>query len=92
MDSLFSILSNREIDEPPEIRIVKQYVREHFKAEAGVQVREREIVVTLRSSALAGALRTRSHVISRLLANETSQHRNANNEAAKRLVFRVGAA
>jgi len=79
MDSLFNILSKREIDEPPEIRIIKQYVRENFRENAGVLVRERDIVVTVRSSALAGTLRTRAYQIAKLLGDKP-----------KRLIFRIG--
>jgi len=79
MDSLFDILSKREIDEPPEIRIIKEYIREHFKETAGVMVRERDIVITVRSSALAGALRTRAYDIMKLL-----------DSTERRLVFRIG--
>jgi len=80
MDSLFDILSRRQTDEPPEIRIIKEYVREHFRENVGVLVRERDIVVTVRSSALAGALRARSYAILKELKNDP----------VKRLVFRVG--
>lgn len=79
MDSLFDILSKRDFDEPPEIKAIKGYIREHFKESAGVQVRERDIVITVRSSALAGALRTRAYDIMKLL--ETND---------KRLIFRIG--
>lgn len=81
MDSLFDLLSNRNIDEPPEIRVIKDYVREHFKETVGVLVRERDIVITVRSSALAGTLRTRAYDISKLLENPE-----------KRLIFRIGTA
>ena len=84
MDSLFDLLSNRNIDEPSEIRIIKDYVRQNFKETVGVQVRERDIVVTVRSSALAGTLRTRAYDISKLLENSDKHD--------KRLIFRIGTA
>lgn len=80
MDSLFDILSKRQFDEPPEIRIIKNYVRDHFKAPAGVQVRDQDIVITVRSSALAGALRARTYDLTKQLGGD----------AAKRLIFRIG--
>ncbi len=79
MDSLFNILSNRMPDEPPEIRLIKGYVREHFRENVHVAVRERDIVVTVRSSALAGTLRTRGSDILRKAGSPD-----------KRLVFRIG--
>ncbi len=80
MDSLFDLLSNRNIDEPPEIRVIKDYVREHFKETVGVMVRERDIVITVRSSALAGTLRTRAYDLNKLIDSD------------KRLIFRIGTA
>lgn len=80
MDSLADILAKRKNNEPPEIRAIKAYAMEHFKEVVGVLVRERDIVVTVRSSALAGALRMRAYEISTLLG-----------QPDKRLVFRVGA-
>lgn len=80
MDTLFDLLSKRMPDEPPEIKVIKQYVREHYREQVGVQIREREIVVTVRSSALAGTLRTRSYQLAKLL----------DDDAPKRIVFRVG--
>ncbi len=80
MDSLFDLLSNRNVDEPPEIRVIKAYVREHFKETVGVMVRERDIVITVRSSALAGTLRTRTYDIAKLTGSD------------KRLIFRIGTA
>lgn len=79
MDSLFNILSNRMPDEPPEIRAVKEYVRTNFKENVHVAIRERDILVTVRSSALAGTLRTRAPDILRKIG-----------AADKRLVFRIG--
>ena len=80
MDSLFNILSNRVPDEPPEIKVVRQYVRHHFHENAHVAVRDKDIIVTVRSSALAGTLRTRAPAIRRELGGSD-----------RRLIFRIGA-
>ena len=79
MDSLFDLLSNRNLDEPPESRLIKDYVQKHFKESVGVQLRERDVVITVRSAALAGALRTHTTNLQTLLP-----------DGEKRLVFRVG--
>ncbi len=79
MDSLFNILSNRMPDEPPEIRAIKEYVRANFRENVHVAVRERDILVTVRSSALAGTLRAR-----------TSDILHTIGASDKRLVFRIG--
>ena len=75
------------MDEPPEIRVIKGYVRQHFKETVGVLVRERDIVITVRSSALAGTLRTRAYDISQLLMDQ-----GRNEASEKRLIFRIGTA
>ena len=79
MESLFDLLSNRVPDEPPEIKIVRQYVRQHFQERAGVSVRDKDIIVTVRSSALAASLRMRTPAIRKELGGSD-----------KRLVFRIG--
>lgn len=78
MDSLFSILSGKDFDEPPEISSVRKYIKDEFKTEASVQVRDKDIVVTVPNAALAGTLRMRSPEIKRRC------------QLDKRLVFRIG--
>jgi hypothetical protein len=56
-DSLFDILSRKDFDEPPEITAIKEYVSEQFQEAVEVIVRERDIIVTVASAALAGTLR-----------------------------------
>jgi hypothetical protein len=78
MDSLFHILSNKDFDEPPEIASVKKYVQDEFQAEVGVQVREKDIIVTVPNAALASTLRMRGPEMKRRC------------QLDKRLVFRIG--
>lgn len=78
VDSLFNILSNKDFDEPPEISSIKKYVRETFDAEVGVQVREKDIIITVSSAALAGTLRLRGPEMKRRC------------QLDKRLIFRIG--
>jgi hypothetical protein len=78
MDSLSSILSRKDFDEPPEIKSIKKYVQDEFKLAVGVQVRERDIVVTVSSAALANTLRLRGPEIKRRC------------QLDKRLTFRIG--
>ena len=56
-DSLFSILSQKNYDQPPEVVAIKDYVQAEFHEAVEVVVREREILLTAPSAALAGALR-----------------------------------
>jgi hypothetical protein len=78
MDSLGSILGNKDFDEPPEIAAVKDYVQREFKTAVGVQVRERDIIISVPNAALANTLRLRSPEIKRLCQTD------------KRLTFRIG--
>ncbi len=59
MDSLLNILRNKDFDEPPEISSIKKYVQDEFKTEVNVQVRDKDIVVSVPSAALANTLRLR---------------------------------
>jgi hypothetical protein len=78
MDSLSSILGKKDFDEPPEMASIKKYVQDEFKLAVGVQVRERDIVVTVSSAALANTLRLRGPEIKRRC------------QIDKRLTFRIG--
>lgn len=90
MDSLFNLLANRMPDQPPEIVAIKKFVRDNFRENAGVQVRERDIVVTVRSSALAGMMRTRAYQLGKVLEDLRKESKTDPQAPAKRLIFRVG--
>ena len=77
MDSLFSILSDRNFDEPPEVASIKKYVQDEFKTDVSVSVRERDIIVSAPNASLVGTLRMRGPEIKRRCALD------------KRLVFRI---
>jgi len=55
--SLQDLLKNRSFDEPPEIAVVKQFVETKFKQTPVVTVSQTQIIIGVKSSALAGALR-----------------------------------
>lgn len=65
MDSLLSILGNKDFDEPPEITSIKKYVQDEFKTSVGVQVRDKDIVVSVPNASLANTLRLRGPEIKR---------------------------
>lgn len=65
MDSLNNILGDRNFDEPPEMAGIKKYVQDEFKTEVGVQVRDKDIVISVPSAALANTLRLRGPEIKR---------------------------
>lgn len=57
MESLYDLLAGRNFDEPAEVALIKKFIRDNYRAEAGVSVRERDIIVTVSSAPLAGKLR-----------------------------------
>lgn len=77
-NSMADILGKRRFDEPPEIGIIKTYVRKHLKTEVTVTVQERQIIIAVPSGAHASALRPHLYK----LATE--------NNIKKRLVIRIG--
>lgn len=62
-ESLFSILSNKDFDIPPEVAAVKAYIKRHFDMEVPVAIKDKNIVVQAPNSAMAGALRMHSYKI-----------------------------
>ena len=77
VDSISDLLSRKDFDEPPEMAAIKSFIKETFDEEAEVMVRERDIVITVRSSSLANALR--------LKTNELRKQA----DTQKRLIFRI---
>ena len=77
-DSLFNILTSKNFDEPPEVASIKKYVLDNYKSDVTVLVRDKEIIVTASSAALANTLRLCSPDIKRRC------------QLNKRLVFRIG--
>jgi hypothetical protein len=78
MDSLFNILSDKDFDEPSEIKAIKLYVKKRFNADVGVKIRDRDIVVLVSSAALANTLRLDGPAMKRYCGIE------------KRISFRIG--
>lgn len=78
MDSLYDILGRKDFDEPPEMAAIKKYVKDEFKTEVSVLVRDKDIVIGVPNAALANTLRLRSPEIKRRC------------QLDKRLTFRIG--
>jgi hypothetical protein len=76
-DSLGDILSKKQMDEPPEIGIIKQFLQDKFQATAVVTVHPNQIVIGVSSAALAGTLRMYLHHLRQLCKTE------------KRLIIRI---
>jgi len=56
MDSLQDILSKKDFKPPDELALVKDYVRRRYKSPCTVKVERNALVLSVRSSALAGML------------------------------------
>lgn len=78
MDSLFKILTQKDFSEPPEIQAIKKYVEDNYQTKVKVQVRDKDILVKVPSSALANTLRLNSPHIKRRCQLE------------KKLTFQIG--
>jgi len=78
MDSLSSILGNKDFDEPPEMVGIKKYVQDEFHVAVTVLVRDKDIVIQVPNAALANTLRLRTPDIKRRC------------QLDKRLTFRIG--
>lgn len=78
-ESLGDLLAGKgkALSEPPEVRQIKSFVREHFGADCQVALQQWQIIVTVKGSSLAGALRLRLHELQAKL------------ETKKRLVIRI---
>ncbi len=77
MDSLNSILGQKDFDEPPEMASIKKYVQDEFQIAVSVLVRDKDIVIDVPSAALANTLRLRGPEIKRRC------------QIDKRLTFRI---
>jgi hypothetical protein len=78
MSSIADILGKKSYGEPPEIKLIKDFVRQNFQSTVSVTIQPTQIIITTPSSALAGTLRMHGHKIAELC------------ETDKRLVFRIG--
>lgn len=58
-DSLGSLLSQRELFEPPEIARIKRFLMAEYQVGAQVGISGDKIVISVKGAALAGTLRMR---------------------------------
>jgi len=65
-DSLGDLLADKGLQEPPEIKIIKDYVQDQFKVDVHVAVGPKQILILVPSAALAGALRMQLHQLQQL--------------------------
>lgn len=78
MQSLQDILGTKDFDQPPEIGIIKTFVRKKFSTDVGVTIQAYTITITAPSASLAGSLRPHIHVLKKEL------------ETDKKIFIRIG--
>lgn len=76
-NSLADVLANKDFDEPDEMKAIKLFVKKNYQTDVEIQLREREIIVTTQSAALANTLRLKLPEIRKLAATD------------KRIVLRI---
>jgi hypothetical protein len=76
--SLQDLMAGRFDAQPPEIQIIKDFVLKEFDEDVAVAMQTHQVTISVRSSALAGALRPHLYKIKKLCNTE------------KRLVIRIG--
>ena len=74
---LGDILRNRQIEEPPEVQVIKLFMQKQFKASCRVVVQPQQIVIQVAGASLAGALRIKLHELQKLCNTD------------KRLIIRI---
>jgi hypothetical protein len=77
-ESIGDLLPQDRFHEPPEVQVIKSFVLEHFRQPVSVTVQPTQLVIHVKSAALAGALRVHLHTLKQLCQTE------------KRLLIRIG--
>lgn len=67
MDNLGDLLSKRDLNEPTDINLIKNFIKENFGATSSVKLQRNQIIIMVNSAALAASLRMRLHEIQKLL-------------------------
>lgn len=78
MKSLQDILGHKDFDQPPEIEIIKTFVRKNLSADVGVVMQQRSITIITTSASLAGSLRPKLYSLKKELDTD------------KKLFIRIG--
>jgi hypothetical protein len=81
--SVADILGSRKYDEPPELIVIRDFVRSMFDEVPKLKVTTNTIIITVSSAALAGALRPHLHKLQ-------DKINSLSNEKQKRLLIRIG--
>lgn len=77
-NSLRDLLPRDKYQEPPEVKIIKDFVHDNYQQTAQVTVQQTQIIIQVKGAALAGTLRMQLHELKELTQTD------------KRLVIRIG--
>jgi hypothetical protein len=78
MQSLQDILGEKDFGVPPEVEIIKSFVRTQLRGDVHVHLQAHSITIVTPSASMAGALRPLLHSLKKELASE------------KRIFIRIG--
>jgi len=76
-NSLADLMPLGRFAEPPEVQIIKDYVMDRYQQPVQVTVQSKQIIIAVKSSALAGTLRLQLHQLQEICQTQ------------KRLVLRI---
>jgi hypothetical protein len=57
MDNISDLLAKKNISEPPEIRIIREYIKQKYDEDVSVKLDINKIVIFAKNSALANSIR-----------------------------------
>ena len=60
-DSIADLLGKRKFEEPPEIKIIQEFVESRYQVTPQVSITPQQIIIGVKSAALAGTLRPLLH-------------------------------
>jgi len=78
MSSIADILAKKDFEEPPEIKVIKDYVLKKFNSKVAVTVQDKQIIVAASSAALAGTLQLHRYELTQVCQTD------------KKFVIRIG--
>lgn len=70
MDNIGDLLANKGLSEPPEIRLIKDFVQKKYDEVVSVKVEANKIVILVSSSALANSVQMDIPEIQELLKSD----------------------
>ncbi len=79
MDNLAQLLGDKAFNQPPEIKIIKDFVKKSFDENCSVKVSKFNISITVPNAALAGALKEKLEILKEQLTTQKNISINIGN-------------